>query len=178
MAVFIFFCNIETVQTSNYWKEEKVKNSEIEKLYGLYYQKVYSYVMCLMKDRTMAEEITQNTFIKAMKSECHGSEYSWLCTIAHNLAVDACRQKQKTVPLDAVAEPACEEPLDHDTVLAIHRILHTLKEPYKEVFELRIFADLSFREIAGLFHKTESWARVTYHRARLMIRERMEANEP
>lgn len=154
-----------------------MKNSEIEKMYGLYYQKIYSYAMCLMKDRTMAEEITQNTFIKAMQSECHGNEYGWLCSIAHNLAMDVYRTRKKTVPLDAADEPVYEEPLDHDTVLSIHRILHTLKEPYKEVFELRIFADLSFREIASLFQKTESWARVTYHRARLMIRERMEANE-
>jgi RNA polymerase sigma-70 factor (ECF subfamily) len=46
-----------------------------------------------------------------------------------------------------------------------------LEEPYKEVFMLRFFGDLSFCKIAELFGKTESWARVTYHRARAKLKE-------
>jgi RNA polymerase sigma-70 factor (ECF subfamily) len=53
--------------------------------------------------------------------------------------------------------------------------LHALEEPYREVFELRIFGELSFREIGLIFSKTENWARVTYHRARLKLQERMDA---
>lgn len=49
-----------------------------------------------------------------------------------------------------------------------------MKEPYKEVFTLRIFGELSFSDIGELFGKSDSWARVTFHRARLMIREKME----
>ena len=52
-----------------------------------------------------------------------------------------------------------------------------MEEPYKEVFELRVFGELSFRDIADIFGKTESWARVTYHRARLKIKERMTNND-
>ena len=62
---------------------------------------------------------------------------------------------------------------EKDTTMQIHRILHTLQEPYKEVFSLRMFGQLSFSEIASLFSKTESWARVTYHRARKIISEKM-----
>jgi hypothetical protein len=51
------------------------------------------------------------------------------------------------------------------------------EEPYKEVFQLRIFGELSFAEIGSIFGKTETWARVTYHRARLKIKERMDENE-
>ena len=51
--------------------------------------------------------------------------------------------------------------------------LHALEEPYREVFELRVFGELSFREIGMIFSKTENWARVTYHRARLKLQERM-----
>jgi len=57
--------------------------------------------------------------------------------------------------------------------LHIHKVLHNMQEPYKEVFSLRVFGQLSFGEIAGLFSKTESWARVTYHRARKMIGEKL-----
>ena len=49
--------------------------------------------------------------------------------------------------------------------------------PYKEVFQLRVFGELSFSQIGLIFGKTENWARVTYHRARIKIQERMEKNE-
>lgn len=58
--------------------------------------------------------------------------------------------------------------------MKIHEILHKLKEPYKEVFTLRVFSELSFREIGNLFGKSENWACVTYHRARKKIQEGME----
>ena len=56
-----------------------------------------------------------------------------------------------------------------EAVEAVRRV----QEPYKEVFSLRVFGQLSFRQIGDLFGKTESWARVTYHRARLKIKEEM-----
>ena len=64
--------------------------------------------------------------------------------------------------------------VDRDSSFRIHLALHALEEPYREVFELRIFGELSFREIGTIFGKTENWARVTYHRARLKLQERME----
>ena len=67
------------------------------------------------------------------------------------------------------------EKVDEDTAFHIHKVLHDLEEPYKEVFQLRVFGDLSFQKIGAIFTKTENWARVTYHRARLKIEERMEA---
>ena len=63
--------------------------------------------------------------------------------------------------------------VDRDSSFRIHMALHDLEEPYREVFELRIFGELSFREIGLIFSKTENWARVTYHRARLKLQERM-----
>ena len=62
---------------------------------------------------------------------------------------------------------------DRDTSFRIHVALHALEEPYREVFELRVFGELSFREIGMIFGKTENWSRVTYHRARLKLQERM-----
>lgn len=66
---------------------------------------------------------------------------------------------------------------DQETALRIHLILHDLNEPYKEVFQLRIFGELPFSQIGYIFGKTENWARVTYYRAKLKIQERMEENE-
>ena len=73
--------------------------------------------------------------------------------------------------------PAIYRLQDQDTALQIHLILHELQEPYKEVFQLRVFGELSFSQIGTIFGKTENWARVTYHRARLKIKERMDEHE-
>lgn len=146
--------------------------------------KVYSYVMTLVKDQAAAEEITQNTFYKAMTSGSkyagRAKEFTWLCTIAKNLVADEYRKTSKHAELDGSAA----SPVDftkavenRDTALQIHMVLHDLEEPYKEVFQLRIFGELSFAEIAAVFGKTENWVRVTYHRARLKIQERVDGND-
>ena len=70
-----------------------------------------------------------------------------------------------------------KEAEDRNMALQIHLVLHEMPEPYKEVFQLRIFGELSFSQIGMIFGKSENWARVTYHRARLKIQERMEENE-
>ena len=70
---------------------------------------------------------------------------------------------------DSMEDCLCER----ETAFSVYKILHQLEEPYKEVFSLRVFGELSFRQIAELFGKTEGWARVTYHRARLKIKEEL-----
>ena len=137
---------------------------------------VYSYVMTILKNQSLAEEITQNTFFKAMTAKKpfgqRSGELTWLCSIAKRLAIDECRKNKKVTELDEASETAqkkdlTEEVEDKETALQIHLILHELQEPYKEVFQLRIFGELSFAQIGFIFGKTENWARVTYHRARM-----------
>lgn len=156
---------------------------DFDKLYNTCYMQVYSYLMTLSGDAHMAEEITQEVFFKAMKTKhphCGASgELTWLCAIAKNTFIDACRKQarfQKTE--EELSDGADMEELleDESATLQIHRILHKLEEPYKEVFQLRVFGELSFRKIGQIFDKTEAWARVTYHRARLKIKERMKEN--
>lgn len=153
-----------------------------KRLYETYYMKVYSYVMTLSKSKHMAEEITQETFYRTITSSSafHGDsgEYTWLCAIAKNLYYDEMRKRrhQADVPLDEEIESETDvekQAADADMSFRIHQCLHALGEPYKEVFELRVFGELSFRQIGTIFGKTENWARVTYHRARLKIQERM-----
>ena len=142
--------------------------------------------MTLLKNQSLAEEVTQNTFYKAMTAktsfEQRSSELTWLCSIAKRLAIDECRKNQKTTELDERSitdqkKEITEEMEDKETALQIHLILHELQEPYKEVFQLRVFGELPFSQIGYIFGKTENWARVTYYRARLKIQERMEKNE-
>ena len=157
-----------------------------EKLYEAFYMKVFSYVMTLAKDRNDAEEITQETFFRAISTDKSfrgdSDSYTWLCAIAKNIFIDSKRRyanQEDEVPEELADEnKGIEEKLsDRETSLRIHTILHQLEEPYKEVFQLRVFGELSFAEIGSIFGKTETWARVTYHRARLKIKERMDEYE-
>ncbi|MBQ8326060.1 MAG: RNA polymerase sigma factor [Lachnospiraceae bacterium] len=149
-------------------------------MYQTYYMEVYSYVMTIMKDSGWAEEITQETFFKAMRSldsyRGGASEVTWLCAIAKNLCIDTLRKESRHGNLnDEISSSINIEKtaVDKMTSLQIHQVLHNLDEPYKEVFNLRCFGELAFRDIGQIFGKSENWARVTYHRARLLIQERI-----
>lgn len=156
--------------------------TDFSQVYDLYFRDVYKYALGICRNAQLAEEITQETFLKALKSldtfkgECKLSV--WLCQIAKNCYISHCR-KTKHLAFGAEMEQMdsgmdLEAQLtDQETAFAIHKILHRLEEPYKEVFSLRIFGELSFRQIGELFGKTENWARVTYHRARLKIKEEL-----
>lgn len=142
------------------------------------YEAVYRYALALCQQEQEAQEITQETFLRALSTRAHfagnSSLYTWLCAIAKNVYLNHCRKRKREVSLQEWEEPAAsmqkENQLEeHDLSLGIHRVLHTMQEPYKEVFSLRVFGQLAYREIAILFGKTESWARVTYYRARQMI---------
>ena len=63
--------------------------------------------------------------------------------------------------------------IDQEDGQQIRKILHELQEPYKEVFMFRVMGEVSYRDIGQLFGKSESWARVTYYRAKKMIVEKM-----
>ena len=150
---------------------------EFQEVYELYFKDVYKYVLALCRDTNMAEEVTQETFFKALKNinsfrgQC--KLYVWLCQIAKNTyfsMAEKCRNTPEAFPEET--EDALEKALmAKESAFEIHKLLHDLEEPYKEVFSLRVFGELSFKQIGQLFGKTESWARVTYHRARLKIRE-------
>lgn len=154
--------------------------TDFETVYNLYFRDVYRYTLSLCQNEMVAEEITQETFYKALSKldsfdgKCKVSV--WLCQIAKNTYISMCRKdkrlKTESNPDLYISTQSME---DHysakETVFAIHRVLHALEDPYKEVFSLRTFGELTFRQIGELFGKTETWARVTYHRARLKIKE-------
>ena len=156
---------------------------DYEGLYDACYMQVYSFLLTLSRDRSLSEELTEQTFYKAMTTRSEyrgeGSELTWLCAIAKNLYLDEQRRRTRQTELaeDGAGLPAAgpmeDDALDRDMAFQIHLILHDMPEPYKEVFQLRVFGELAFREIGRIFGKTETWARVTYHRARLKIQERM-----
>ena len=118
-----------------------------EAVYEELFPQVYRYLLVLCGDRDLAEELAQETFFQAIQ---HIDSFRGDCKLYVWLE---------------------ERLLDRESAMELHRRLHALPEPYREVFSLRVFGELSFGEIAQLFSRTESWARVTYHRARSKLKE-------
>ena len=144
-----------------------------EELYLCYFREVNAYLLSLCKDASLAEELTQETFFKALKKyptfEGRSRIRTWLCEIAKNLYFTHLRKQKRfgTPPCEISSEEDFEQLFcDQDDALRLHKVLHALAEPYREVFSLRVFSELSFADIAQLFGKSEGWARVTYHRAK------------
>lgn len=158
---------------------------DFEDIYERFFKDVYLFVLAMSGDPSLAEDITQETFFKALKEvdkfKGNCSVKSWLCQIAKNLYIDDVRRKKRfeSVKKSLAGERRAEESsaeseaVRRNEALSIYKALHCLEEPYKEVFGLRTLGELSFREIGEVFEKSESWARVTYHRAKLKIREKM-----
>lgn len=157
----------------------------IEEIYNRYYKDIYMFVLALSKDSHVAEDISQEAFVKAMKSlqsfrgDC--DIRVWLCQIAKNTYFSMAKKQQREVSdiEDELANRASDydfvqNAIDQEQAKRIRTIVNELNEPYKEVFYLRVFGELSFKQIAELYGKTESWARVTFHRTRLMVLEAME----
>ena len=159
--------------------------TEFEHIYRAYFTEVELYLRVLCRDELLAEELTEQVFFQALKAlpkfrgDC--DIRTWLCAIGKNCYVTYLRKHKPSESIEEiqVADPfSIQEKLeDRDQAMAIHRVLHDLPEPYKEVFSLRVFGQLSFDSIGSLFGRTANWACVTYHRARQKIRDKMEESE-
>jgi RNA polymerase sigma-70 factor (ECF subfamily) len=155
---------------------------EFNEVYRQYFQQVYRFVLTLCRDEKLAEEVTQETFYKAFKSldqyKGNCQIHVWLSQIAKNTYFSHLRKQKRLDPLDQQergSELNVEALLQtKEEAFLVHKALHQLDEPYKEVFTLRVFGELSFKQISELFGKTESWARVTFHRAKPKIQRIME----
>lgn len=155
---------------------------EFDEVYAQYFGQVYRFALGLCRDPALAEELTQETFFKALKSidrfegGCRLS--TWLCQIAKNTWLSGVKKQARQtgrLPEELAGDEDLERRLDdRESALEIHQALHRLEEPYKEVFSLRVLGELSFAQIGLLFDKTESWARVTFYRAKNKIREELQ----
>lgn len=157
-----------------------------EQVYVSYFNDVYRYLYRLSGDTHIAEEFTAETFFKALRSldtfrgEC--DMRVWLCQIAKNLYYNALRKHKKQISIEDMGidffvefEPHPDVALvDIEEAAQLRALLHEIPDPYKEVFMWRVFAELSYKQIGQVFNKTENWACVTYHRARIMIKRAME----
>jgi len=160
---------------------------QFDAIYRQYGRAVHYYLLSLSHDELLAEELTQETMCRAImnigafRGECKLSV--WLCQIAKNLYSEAQKKRGRTVSMEetGIPEPAgrdiAEELSDGDTAQRILRHLHELEDPYKEVFMLHALGDVPLTQVSRLFGKSDSWARVTYYRAKTMIIARLGGEE-
>lgn len=156
-----------------------MKDADFSKLYESHAEQVYKFLLGLCGDVHQAEDLLQDTFVKAIQSvdgfdnRCKFT--TWLYTIGKNIYYDSLRKKKRhpeeSLTEDAALEQSLEANiLERDAAKEIRRMIHRLPEPYKEVFLLRFYGELSFREIGETFGKSEVWGRVTYLRGKELLR--------
>lgn len=153
---------------------------DIEQIYCKYMPQVYKFLFSLSHDAYLSEELTQETFLQAMKSidnfrgDC--KLYVWLCSIAKHLWYKELKKKGKEQVTEYVEEITYQGTIEELAiqkleVIELYKKLHLLDEPVREVMYLRLNADFTFKEIGEIMGKDENWARVTFYRGKQKIRK-------
>ena len=154
---------------------------DMEQIYEQYFETVNKYLFCLTHNNDISEELTQETFCKAVKKidtykgECKISV--WLCQIAKNLWYDYCKKNKKVIRIEeelleiGEEESTEEKVISNDEKMLLYKKMQMLDEKTREVIYLRITGELSFKEIGIILNKTENWARVTFYRGKNQLKE-------
>ena len=156
--------------------------TDFEKFFNENREFIFKYLIKMTRNITLSEELTQETFFRAymnyasLKNKEKASV--WLCQIAKNTYFAWYNEQKKKEPLENLELVSDDQNIEETFVQkelsqkALHR-LHELEEPYKEVFMLSVFGGFSLKDISTIFGKSESWARVTFYRAKQKLLERM-----
>ncbi|NYB73554.1 sigma-70 family RNA polymerase sigma factor [Sedimentibacter hydroxybenzoicus DSM 7310] len=150
----------------------------MDELYNEYFQTVFKYLFCLTHDVDLSEELTQETFCQAIKTydkfrgDCKISV--WLCQISKHLWYKELNKRKKNIscPIDEISDSLESKEhvesliLINESKVELFQKLQSLDEKTREVMYLRLTGELSFKEIGEILNKNETWARVTFYRAK------------
>jgi RNA polymerase sigma-70 factor (ECF subfamily) len=161
---------------------------DFEEIYRTYFTAVWRYTLKLTHNESLAEEITAETFFRAMQAlssfRQQSSLQSWLCAIARNIWLDQVRRNRKFTDISDTGMMRIPDPVNtpeqtrrRQQVQEVLEAAGKLREPYRTVFLLRYVDSQSFKEIASRYGKSENWACVTAHRAKEMVRKETEQDE-
>jgi len=169
---------------------------ELEGLYEEYAKMIYKFIYLKCRDKELAEDIVQTTFLKAVSQintfhgECKVS--TWLCQIANHEYLNYCRKHNRHGSYEEyieshgemtsgrgseIGDGILERLILGEQVESVKKILQFIPEPYKQVFMLRVYGEYSFGEIGKMYGKTADWARVTYYRAKGRIVKKIQEKE-
>lgn len=157
----------------------------MDEIYEECFETVYKYLFCLTHNSDISEELTQETFYRAVKKidtyngKCKISV--WLCQIAKHLWYNQCRKNKRIVNTDETFDIEDPQNLEEQFIageekVSLYKKMQNLDEKTREVMYLRITGELSFKEIGEILEKTENWARVTFYRGKSKLKE-VDGNE-
>ena len=163
----------------------------MEELYKKYSRLVYNYLKSLCENTEIAEELTQETFYKAIKGvknfKGDSKVSTWLCQIAKNVWRDylSHEKKLKLSFIDdekyinsLLIEKIETEDIDaRNELISLYKEIHKLDEKTKEVFLLRIRGELSFKEIGNIMGQSEEWARTIFYRGKIKLKEELREDD-
>lgn len=160
---------------------------DIEEIYKQYFKVVNKYLFCLTHNDNLAEELTQETFYRAVKKigsfkgDC--KIQVWLCQIAKNLWYDELKKNKRYKSIEGeeleliAIEDTEKTAIQNTSKLELFKKMQSLDTQTKEVMYLRLTGDLTFKEIADILNKTENWARVTFYRGKQKLIKEEKENE-
>lgn len=165
-----------------------MEGPEFDIIYNKYVYKVFYFVLRLSNDYLVAEEITQETFVKVYLSidtfqgKCKLEV--WICQIAKNLFFDYMKKRNYEFACECPEEKEICNYSDMDDIIinreSMERVNHfilNLKEPYRSILIDHVFAELNYDEMAFKYNKTPNWVRVNFYRAKQKLRELIENDQ-
>lgn len=163
----------------------------MEEIYQENAKLVYRFLLKYCHDPQLAEELTQETFLRAMNS-IDRYDYSckisvWLCQIAKHIYLQYLAKRGKEIPseeitLEEMTGSSADKGIEEQVIrryelLDVLKDMQNLPEQMREVIYLRAMAGLSFREIGEILGKSENWARVTFYRGKERLLKGVRENE-
>jgi len=158
----------------------------MDELYRQNSQIVYHFLYSLCKDASLAEDLTQETFLRALESlerydgSCKVS--TWLCQIAKHLLYQYWAKQKRECKVELSDQLIAGENTETQAMnkVELEQVwdeLQKLSESMRQVVTLRVLSDFSFKEIGAMLGKSENWARVTFYRAKVLLLEEVHYDE-
>ena len=151
-------------------------------VYEKYHRELYLYIYSLSRNHHIAEDLTQETFLKALLSlpEEHGNIRAWLYMVARNLFFNYRKKASRNVSLEEEMKRSDEEKdllanmIENERKLQLYQALKKLDMKKREILLLQYFGALSQKEIAAVLHITPENVRVLAYRAKKELKKYME----
>ncbi len=167
----------------------RFKNKDMaayDEIFSKYYKPVSYYIFKMVYNKEIAEDITQDTFIKVYKALGNVDDNvrlsSWIYRIAHNACIDYIRKNKSTLELLDNAKEICDlnrgpeqQFMNKELHDKIVRVMGKINSRYRSVLILRDYNDLSYKDISIVLKCSESAIKSLIHRARLEFQKVFEA---
>lgn len=162
-----------------------MENDILELIYKKYMKPVYLYLFSLCRSRELAEDLTQETFLKALCAVELAEEYilPWLLKVAKNLYIDSWRKERDVLNIDEIILSDNEEEILYQLIQReqnrrLYEAILLLDEREREAVVLYYFAGISQNEISRQMNISNGNVRVILHRAKKRLRKMLEKPEP